>query len=181
MEPRLIVITGGPGAGKTALLDELQQRGFAVAPEVAREIIREQMASGGDAVPWSNREAFARQMLVRSIGQWQQLQSAEGLVFVDRGIPDTLCYARLAGLSREMQQDAYAACCEMRYATPVFIAPAWQQIYETDMERKQSFEEAEATFERMRETYEDCSYSLKQLPLVSVGERADFVLHALAL
>ena len=33
---RRILITGGPGAGKTTMLEELERRGYFVAPEVAR-------------------------------------------------------------------------------------------------------------------------------------------------
>jgi len=53
--PSSYVITGGPGTGKTTVLRELQRRGFAVAEEVARRIIREQIDSGGAAVPWAIR------------------------------------------------------------------------------------------------------------------------------
>ena len=52
--PNLYVITGGPGTGKTTVLRELERRGFAVEEEVARRIIREQMESGGNALPWGD-------------------------------------------------------------------------------------------------------------------------------
>jgi predicted ATPase len=42
------VLTGGPGAGKTTLLNQLEEMGYMCVPEVAREIIREQMRIGGD-------------------------------------------------------------------------------------------------------------------------------------
>jgi len=53
----LIVVSGGPGSGKTTVLHELAARGFPFAPEVARQIIQEQMQSGGVALPWGDREA----------------------------------------------------------------------------------------------------------------------------
>jgi len=45
--PKLFVVSGGPGAGKTTTLLELAKLGFPFAPEVARQIIQEQMQSGG--------------------------------------------------------------------------------------------------------------------------------------
>lgn len=178
--PELIVITGGPGAGKTALLRELEARGYACADEVAREIIREQVERKGDALPWADRESFAQLMLERSLQQWRELQVVQTTVFVDRGLPDTLCYARLVGLSEDFAQQAYETCMSFRYSGPVFIAPAWEEIYVTDAERRQDFDEATATFELMARTYKDCGYELIELPKAPVRERAEFVLRCLA-
>ena len=61
------VITGGPGVGKTTLLQELQKRFFTCIPEVAREIIREQVALKGDALPWKNKELYLHMMFDRSV------------------------------------------------------------------------------------------------------------------
>ena len=45
----LFVITGGPGSGKTTLIEALAAAGVATSPEVGRAIIREEMAVGGTA------------------------------------------------------------------------------------------------------------------------------------
>ena len=46
------VVTGGPGGGKTTLLDALAARGHRVAPEAARRIIKKRLAAGlPEAVP----------------------------------------------------------------------------------------------------------------------------------
>jgi predicted ATPase len=55
---RLFVITGGPGSGKSALVDALLQRGICTMPEAGRAIIQDQVAIGGEALPWSDRRAF---------------------------------------------------------------------------------------------------------------------------
>ena len=65
-------------------------------------------------------------------------------MFFDRGIPDTLAYARLIELDDreyiELAVDKY------RYSEQVFILPPWESIYHTDKERKQSFDEAVDTY-----------------------------------
>ena len=61
--PNLYVISGGQGAGKTTVLLELARFGFHHAPEVARQIIQEQIRSGGTALPWADRQAYTCVML----------------------------------------------------------------------------------------------------------------------
>ena len=91
----LFVITGGPGSGKTTLLRELEQLGFRCAPEVARQIIQEQVRESGTALPWADRALYTHRMLERSVQSYQQHAPACVPTFFDRGIPDTLGYARL--------------------------------------------------------------------------------------
>ena len=100
MDSKLVVISGGPGAGKTTLLLELERRGFRCSPEVARQIIQEQVRGGGDSLR-GRSTAYCKVMLERSIASHLEHADAIEIVFFDRGIPDALCYSRLAGLCLE--------------------------------------------------------------------------------
>jgi|HubBroStandDraft_6_1064221.scaffolds.fasta_scaffold192027_1 predicted ATPase len=172
-KPNLYVITGGPSAGKTTLLRELEQRGYAVDDEVARQIIREQMESGGNAVPWGDTTQYTELMLARSIEAFRRLKP-KAPTFCDRGIPDVLCYARIIQLA---DQERIAAACErFRYNRKVFMLPPWPEIYITDTERKQTFEEAVEVYHQMIGAYRDCRYQVIEVPRAAVRLRADFVL-----
>jgi hypothetical protein len=57
------VIAGGPGSGKTALIDALERAGYARTVEAGRAIIQDKVAIGGAALPWSNPAMFAELML----------------------------------------------------------------------------------------------------------------------
>ncbi|WP_292071911.1 AAA family ATPase [Brevundimonas sp. UBA7534] len=46
-----VVVTGGPGSGKTCLIGALAARGHAVAPEAGRADIRRQQAVDGQGLP----------------------------------------------------------------------------------------------------------------------------------
>jgi predicted ATPase len=172
--PNLFVITGGPGAGKTTLLRELERRGFHCVPEIAREIIRQQVAANGDALPWADTLRYTQLMLARSVDCYLQHTPASRLTFIDRGIPDVLCYAQIINL--EAVAEIQSACETYRYNPIVFIAPPWQEIYSTDEERKETFADAAKVYERMVEVYRQCGYDLIELPRVSATARADFVL-----
>ena len=175
--PNFFVISGGPGAGKTTVILELARRGFQYAPEVAREIIQEQVQSGGGALPWADRRAYTGLMLRRSIESFERHTPAAKPLFGDRGIPDTLCYARL--IHQDETGYIEQACRQYRYAAQVFLALPWEEIYQTDSERKQDFREAVRTYRLMEEVYRECGYETNELPKAAPAERAQFILERL--
>ncbi|WP_373356049.1 AAA family ATPase [Pseudoroseicyclus sp. CXY001] len=179
MSDHFFVVTGGPGAGKTSLITELARRGFHTIPESGRAVIREEMASGGDALPWADRMAYAEQMLARDR---QAHQGAAGLrcpVIFDRGIPDGIGYLRLCGAP--VPPAMAAAARAQRYNRRVVFAPYWAEIFAQDPERRQGPAEAEATGAALRDTYAGLGYRLVELPRASVAARADWMIAELGL
>lgn len=157
------VITGGPGVGKTALLQELQKRLFTCVPEVAREIIREQVAIQGDALPWKNQELYLQMMFDRSVDSYQTANdNNNSLIFFDRGIPDSVTYAKIIGSGKTEAMEDVARL--YRYNQNVFHLSPWRDIYNTDEERKQSWEEAVASSELNAKTYRRYNYTLIDVP-----------------
>ncbi|WP_343520849.1 AAA family ATPase [Sphingomonas sp.] len=169
----LFVITGGPGSGKSSLIAALAMQGIATMPEAGRAIIQDQVAIGGDALPWADRAAFAMQMLGWELRSHREARALAGPVLLDRGIPDVIGYLRLCGLA--VPAPAERAAAAFRYNRIVFIAPHWPEIYARDAERKQDAAEAQATHEVMAEVYAGLGYELVELPLAPVAERARFV------
>lgn len=100
-QTNFFVITGGPGVGKTSLINELSKRNFQVVDEDAREIIRNQMHQNGDALPWKNKELYAKFMFEASIKSYENFISLKTSkpIFFDRGILDTICYMKMQSLA----------------------------------------------------------------------------------
>ena len=73
------VLTGGPGSGKTSVLQELERRGYICIPEVARPIIKEQISINGNALPWKNREKYSELMLQHSVRDFIQYQNENNI------------------------------------------------------------------------------------------------------
>jgi predicted ATPase len=175
--PRFYVITGGPGSGKTTLIDELRRLGYATSLEAGRAIIQDQQQIGGDAVPWRDARAFAELMLSWELRSYRTALATDEPVFFDRGIPDVIGYLRLIGLA--LPEHFANAARLFRYQPCVFIAPPWPEIFTADAERRQTFDEAVRTYEAMVRTYSSYGYILIELPRTSPAGRLQFVLERL--
>jgi predicted ATPase len=167
------VITGGPGVGKTTLLDAMEKEGFSVVPEVARKVIKEQQEMGGNALPWGDTGLYTKLMLKGSVESYIENAENENIIFFDRGILDTICYSDMIGNGISAEMDEYA---KKLYNKRVFILPPWFEIYATDSERKQDWEEAEMTYHKMKIIYEKYGYDTIDVPRDSVRNRVSFVL-----
>jgi predicted ATPase len=124
------VITGGPGSGKTTLIDALERAGFARTVEAGRGIIQDQVAIDGHALPWRDPRAFAELMLAWEMRSYRMAERQTGPVFFDRGVPDVIGYLRLMRLPVPLHIEKAAE--EFRYGRRVFIAPPWREIFTPD-------------------------------------------------
>jgi predicted ATPase len=116
-------------------------------------------------------------MFAWEIRSWYAANTLEGPVLFDRGIPDVVGYLNLIGMP--VPSHIEQAARTLRYHPRVFIAPHWPAIYARDAERKQSSDEAEATFRAVASAYSRFGYDLQPLPLAPVEERVRFVVDLL--
>ena len=172
---RFVVISGCSGGGKSTLLAELSNRGFATVDEPGRRIVQHELQGNGTrALPWIDLSAFAHRALGLAVAD--RLGCPEdGRVFFDRGVIDAavaIAHATSAPVSETLAQGH-------RYNPCVFMAPPWPEIFAADAERKHSLEDAIAEYERLKAAYPSFGYELIVLPKAPVTDRADFVLDTL--
>lgn len=164
------MITGAPGAGKTALIEVLAARGWRTVPEVARTILSQ---PGGMALRASTAAKFGEAMLEREIADLEALPDDDAWSIFDRGMGDSLGFFDLSGLQKPRFLARSAAA--LRYSGPIFVAPAWRAIFCPDEQRIQTWDEAVASEEAVRRAWQDAGYLPIALPLVTPELRADFV------
>jgi predicted ATPase len=171
---RHLVLTGAPGAGKTALLEAAAAAGMATSPEVARAILRE---PGGMKLRGTDPEGFARAMLEAHLAEYRRFADHPGPLLFDRGFPDVVGFLTLMGLPLVEELDE--ACRALRYDGPILRAPPWPAIYRQDDQRTQSLADAIASDAAVCGAWRDYGYTLIDLPLAPVNERLAFVVAAL--
>lgn len=176
---KLYLITGCSGGGKSTLLKALAEAGHAVVPEPGRRILRSRPPGDDTAAPWSDLEAFAHCAMALALSDINAVMAkspAPTAAFFDRGVVDAA--TALAFATGAKPQDLLANA--PRYAEPVFLAPPWRTLFRTDPERRHSFEDAVAEFDRIRECLQSLNYAAVTLPRVATAERVAFVLNEIA-
>lgn len=173
---RFVVISGCSGGGKSTLLEELARRGHAVVEEPGRRIVKEELESGGQALPWVDGPAFARRAIAMALADRAAAEARPGWVFFDRGLVDAA--SALQHMTGEPALETIAK--PHPYHRRVFLTPPWPEIYGTDPERRHGLDAAMAEYERLLQAYPALGYEVVVLPKTGVAERADFVLGTLA-
>ncbi len=172
-----IVITGGPGAGKTALLQALGARGYTIVGDSPRAIIQDRLRRGMSPRPDANE--FACEILRMDIENFDRHAATPSYVFFERSVLDALCgLDRIAPLN-ETELELWLS--KYQYCSKVFLLPPWKAIYVNDDERDHTFEHAEFVYRILQEWYRRFRrYRIIEVPKVSVEERCTYVLRTLA-
>lgn len=174
MKKEIIVLAGGPSSGKTTLINALVEKGFICYPEISRAIIKEAQEQGIDQLFLEQPLLFSEMLLQGRIKQHQEAHEEEAnVVFLDRGIPDVLAYMHYIGDSYPKN---FSDACENHRYHKVFLLPPWKEIYVSDAERYESYEQAVLIHEHLEETYRNFGYDLVTIPKDTVENRVNFLL-----
>lgn len=177
MNTKKIVITGGPGTGKSTLINSLIKKGYTCLEEISRQVTLEAKKEGVDQLFLTNPLLFSERLLK---GRQKQFIDADvyknTTVFFDRGIPDVLAYMDYIGDT--YPQDFIDACNQAIYDA-VFILKPWETIYTKDNERYESFDQALQIHDNLVNTYKNYNYTLIDVPFDTVENRTNFILQVL--
>ncbi len=177
MNKSIILIIGGPGSGKTTLIDYLSNQGHVCYPEISREVTLEAQKKGIDQLFLKNPLLFSELLLEGRIKQHQKAsEELVDIVFIDRGIPDVLAYMHYIG---DQYPESFDLACKQHTYSKIFLLPPWESIYLSDDARYENFEQANTIHSHLVETYKKYGYNLIEVPKDTVANRADFILNQL--
>jgi len=171
------IITGGPGFGKTSIIQRLEELGHEVCHENSREVIKEQLDTGGTILPWVDVVKFTEIIVEKRIQAYNDTPKDKN-VFFDRGIPDALAFLYRQELP--INETLVKAARNHKYSTIVFVTPPWHTIFKNDNERRETFAESSLIHSFITQTYANLGYRLIDIPPADIDERVEFVLHTVA-
>lgn len=174
MAKEIVVLIGGPGTGKTTLIQKLTEKGYVCYPEISREVTLEARRQGIEQLFLEKPLLFSELLLEGRKKQHRQaLEEETQIVFIDRGIPDVLAYMHYIG-------DSYPAffeeACHNHKYTKIFFLPPWEEIYTADEARYENYEQAKLIAGHLQETYRKYGYELLEVPKDTPDNRILFIL-----
>ena len=177
LKKKRIVISGGPGAGKSTLIKALHKLGYPTHEEYSRTLIDAAKKEGQSRAFLSDPHAFSEALFIGRKQQYEALHdfhSSQPYVFFDRGIHDIYAYLKAIGKDTAEWHKKVAA---FQYDL-VFLLSPWEAIYKADAERTETFEEAEHYFLFIEKVYKQ-SHKIIYVPHDTVDTRISFIIEKL--
>jgi len=177
LKTQKIALIGGPGTGKTTLINALKTKGYNCMEEISRQITLEAQEKGIEQLFLEDPLLFSEHLLLGRQKQFLEANAIEdGVVFFDRGIPDVVAYLDYLKTS---YPNTFKTICSQHIYDKIFILKPWKAIYKQDNERYETFEQALILHNFLVKTYTDYGYSIIETPFGTVEERLDFILNNL--
>jgi predicted ATPase len=174
--PRRYILTGAPGAGKTALIRHLETLGHEIVEEAATDVIALSQASGVER-PWE-RPSFVTD--IAALQQWREGAPARGeRRFSDRSM---LCTVALAEwLGHPLPRDVLAAVDQLVashwFERRIFFIEQLGFIQNTDA-RRISFDDATRFGLLHQQVYQRYGFEPFCIGPATIPERAALILAA---
>ena len=164
------VITGAPCSGKTAVINELERRGYRVIHEVARAYIDEQLAKGLRLDQIKADELRFENHILKEKVRIESMLAENETIFFDRGVPDSIAYFNLTGLDPAEPVNRSKL---VRYRK-VFLLE--RLVFSKDRVRSEDEKTAVRLNLLIEESYRMLGYDIVPVPLLSIEARTDFIL-----
>jgi len=172
--PKIYVIIGGPGNGKSKLCKALKKKGFDVLREAATEVIKEEQEKGNKE-PWKKLDDFQRKILGRQLEYLELVKNKneKEIVFSDRGIFDAFAYYEYDKLNPI--EELYLCVKNIKYAGIFCLAPLPEEIYKKNKIRKETRPEALKMHSLLVKTYKDLGYNIIDVPYFFASNRSESI------
>jgi predicted ATPase len=167
------VITGGPYAGKSTVVNVLENRGFSVVSEVALWYIKEQLSTGRSIKEITADQLRFQRTLLNLMFDIEQKLDHDSTIFLDRALPDGIGFYREAGLD---PLEVFKICNVHRYSKIFLLELIPEGIVKRDGIRLEDEEKAKRLEHEIEAGYRELGYEVIRVPFMPVIERVSFIL-----
>tara|TARA_S200000501_G_C20846890_1_gene753990 strand:+ start:1624 stop:2163 length:540 start_codon:yes stop_codon:yes gene_type:complete len=167
-----ILITGGPGSGKTTIINELKKRKFECRDEIVRDLTMKGKSNGINQVFLDNPLEFSESLMKLRLTQFF-IKSNNRFIFFDRGVHEIVAYLNFLDFKKTHR--FLDLCKNIKYDF-IFILKPWKEVYKQDNCRYESFDESVKIYQEILKVYNILNMETIMIDRNTVEKRTDIIL-----
>ena len=168
-----IVISGGPGSGKTTIINSLKNMGYFCYNEVSRDLIEVNKKLGILNIFIDNPVKFSNTLWEKRENQYNEsiIQNEYEKVFFDRSLLDVTSYLEFIG-KRNLNLEKKLV--NFNYDVFFLIKPI-KRFYRKDLSRYENFNQSLKIHNILEKNYKKY-YKTVRVPYEKLSERLNFII-----
>lgn len=171
-----VVIDGGPGTGKTSIIDELKKLRYHIVPEVARVFLEKERYKKNRQLLKSEFKRLQEEIWIKSLKDFYSVDNLKNskVVFFDRGMISGLGYMILHKIP--INKNIIKQAKSDKYDYIFIVHPLPRKFYAADKVRHESYNVSLDIQRSIINFYKKFGYKPITIPFGTVKQRTNFVL-----
>ena len=168
-----IVISGGPGGGKTTIINSLRNKGYYCYDEVSRELILKYKKKYNHNIFFENPLEFSNILWKKREEQYKNsmIQKKYDKVFFDRGLLDVTSYLEFIG-KRNLNLEQKLT--NLKYDI-IFLVKPTKKNYKKDFSRYEDFSQSIKIHNILERNYKN-HFKTINVPFEKLNDRLNFII-----
>ncbi len=168
-----IVVSGGPGSGKTTIINSLKNLGYFCYDEISRDLIEKGKKNGCQNLFIERPLKFSKILWKRREEQYKNsiIQKKYDIVFFDRSLVDITSYLEFIG-KRNLNLEKRIV--NYNYDVVFLIKPT-KKFYRKDFSRYEDFNESLIIHSILKKNYQKHFKTIK-VPFKNISKRLNFII-----
>ena len=168
-----IVISGGPGGGKTTIINSLKDMGYYCYDEISRDLIKKYKKKYNKNIFFENPVEFSNILWEKREYQYNNsmIQKKYDKVFFDRSLLDITSYLEFIG-KRNLNLEKKLT--NLKYDI-IFLVKPTKKNYKKDFSRYENFSQSIKIHNILERNYKNHSKTIN-VPFEKLKDRLDFII-----